>query len=94
MSPRWVNNFRVPASCYDIQLYFNSDLDVVVRLANVEHQEDKKRTLFQLSAALKASGVTKYTRVNHYARVPVVIFQTEPDFGPSALKFLNSFITY
>ena len=68
-----------------IQLYFTSDLDVVIRLDDVDHQDDKKRTLFQLSAALKASGVTRQARVNHYARVPVVTFQSEPNFGPSFL---------
>jgi non-canonical poly(A) RNA polymerase PAPD5/7 len=56
-------------------------LDVVIRLPGVDHQEDKKRTLFQLSAALMKSGVTMDVHVNHFARVPVVTFQTLPNFG-------------
>lgn len=61
----------------------NRDLDVVIRLPSVDDQTEKKRVLFQLSAALKASGITRDVQVNHFARVPVVTFQTVPNFGES-----------
>ncbi|KIM82309.1 hypothetical protein PILCRDRAFT_8117 [Piloderma croceum F 1598] len=59
----------------------DGDLDVVIRLPGVDDQNDKKRVLFQLASALTTSGVTKEAQVKHFARVPVVTFQTVPNLG-------------
>lgn len=59
----------------------DGDLDIVVRLPNIDHRADIKKILFKLSATLKGSGITSDIQVNHFARVPVVKFQTLPDFG-------------
>src|SRR5258708_7203956 len=71
----WNNGFRCSGNI------FNRDLDVVIRLPGVDDQNDKKRALFQLASTLTKSGVTKEAQVKHFARVPVVTFQTVPNLG-------------
>lgn len=74
-----MGNNLIPCSCN----VSNRDLDVVIRLPGVDYQNDKKRLLFQLASALTTSGVTKEAQVKHFARVPVVTFQTVPNLGAS-----------
>lgn len=68
-----------------VQLTFlsGSDIDLVIVMPYELDHEAKKRSLFQLSAVLKSSLMTRSVQVVHRARVPVISFETIPELGTS-----------
>ncbi|KAH9932423.1 Nucleotidyltransferase [Amylocystis lapponica] len=63
-------------------LYFpDGDIDLVICVPREVEHSNKKKMLFQLSAALKDSLMTQKVHVIHQARVPILSFETIPDLG-------------
>ncbi|KAI0937395.1 hypothetical protein AcV5_005312 [Taiwanofungus camphoratus] len=59
----------------------DGDIDLVIVMPYELDHEAKKRSLFQLSAVLKSSLMTRSVQVVHRARVPVISFETIPELG-------------
>ncbi|KAK7063560.1 Non-canonical poly(A) RNA polymerase PAPD5 [Favolaschia claudopus] len=81
------------------------DMDLVVMTREEISPTDKKRPLFQMSTILKAARLTWDVQVNFHARVPILKFQSLPEFGsfsvdiginntdgPQAIAIVNDYL--
>lgn len=65
-----------------------SDIDLAIVNGEIpEKPKAKKSALFHMSAVLKMARITSDVQVNHRARVPIISFTTNPEYGES-LPFL------
>ncbi|KAJ7238767.1 Nucleotidyltransferase [Mycena haematopus] len=82
------------------------DMDLAVMTREEIPAAEKKRPLFQMSTILKAARLTWDVRVNFRARVPIVTFQSLPEFGsfnvdiginntdgPQAIAIVNEYLS-
>ncbi|KAJ6617419.1 hypothetical protein B0H10DRAFT_2033323 [Mycena sp. CBHHK59/15] len=81
------------------------DMDIAVMTREVIPPTEKKRPLFQMSTILKAARITWDVQVNFRAKVPIVTFQSLPDYGsfnvdiginnadgPRAIEVVNAYL--
>ncbi|KAJ7292560.1 Nucleotidyltransferase [Mycena rebaudengoi] len=83
-----------------------ADMDIAVMTKEVIPTAEKKRPLFQMSTILKSARITWEVQVNYRARVPILTFQSLPEYGsfnvdiginnmdgPRAIEIVNEYLS-